>query len=313
LRVMRRRKVPFPFAALPKGEFHPRRELGDPYALIKRDAQIVRWFVEDEMQLDFGASPLRPFLDAYERADPNMVLPAFESIPVEQRRYQMHGDAQFERLAWAIWVLYGGGAVEQMDGSFLRAEVLGTDNPQAEQKLPGGIGTLDIAARLVQAGGGRVSIYGNKTAGHDIRWVTGDGDVVLVERKDRSYEAGLADMPERRVRRIVEEINDSHIPKEPGAFRVLVVGFQHLVLAADTEETDKFYQRALEDEFKDTPKNDLPHVVLIEHLGLEAERRGGERNNFFSPQPLNLSLDEMDAKTERAVRLLAQALGADLE
>jgi len=60
--------------------------------------------------------------------------------------------------------------------------------------------------------------------------------------------------------------------------------FQNLVLAADTEETDKYYQRALEEEFKETPKADLPHLVLIEHLGLEAERRGGERNSFFSPQ-----------------------------
>ncbi len=154
---------------------------------------------------------------------------------------------------------------------------------------------------------------GNKTAGHDIRWVTDDNDVVLIERKDRSYEAGLADTPEKRVRRIVEEINDSHIPKEPGALRVLVVGFQHLVLTADTEETDKYYQRALEAEFKDTPKDDLPHLVLIEHLGLEVERRGGERNNFFSPQPLNLTLDKMDSKMERVLRLLARALGADLQ
>jgi len=307
------RRTPFPFPPLPKGDFHPRRELADPFALIKRDARIVRWFVEDEMELDFGASPLRQFLDAYEQADPKMVLPPFESIPVEQRRYQMHGDAQFERLAWAIWVLYGSDAVEQMDGSFVKHEVLGADNPQAERKLPGGIGTLDIAARLVQAGGGRVSIYGNKKAGHDIRWVTADGDVVLVERKDRSYEAGLTDTAEKRVRRIVEEINDSHIPNEEGAFRVLVVGFQHLVLTKDTEETDKYYQRALQEEFKETPKADLPHLVLIEHLGLEPERRGGERNNFFSPQPLNLNLDEMDSNMERVARLLARALGARLD
>ena len=61
---MARRKVPFPFPPLPKGEFHPRRELADRFALIKRDAKIVRWFIEDEMELDFGSSPLRPFLDA---------------------------------------------------------------------------------------------------------------------------------------------------------------------------------------------------------------------------------------------------------
>jgi hypothetical protein len=264
------------------------------------------------MGLDFGDSPLGEFMSAYDQADPNMVVPPFESIPLEQRRYLLHGSAQFERLAWAIWVLYGNDAVEQVDGSFVRHEVLGADNPLAERKLPGGIGTLDMAARLVQAGGGRVSVFGNKVEGHDIRWVTGDGDVVLVERKDRSYEAGLTDTPEKRARRIIEEIEGSHIPDELGALRVLVVGFQHLVLSADTEQTDKYYQSAMEEEFKATPVADLPHVVLIEHLGLEAERSGGERNNFFSPQPINLKLDQMDDKTERALRLLARALGADL-
>jgi hypothetical protein len=310
---MPRRKVPFPYPTLPKGEFHPRRDLGHWHDLVQRDARIVRWFIRDEMGLDFGDSPLAEFMAAYEQADPNMEVPPVESIPLERRRHLLHGSAQFERLAWAIWVLFGSDAVEQMDGSFVRHEVLGADNPQAERKLPGGIGTLNIAARLVQAGGGRVSVFGNKVEGHDIRWVTQDGDVVLVERKDRAYEAGLTDTPEKRARRIIEEINASHIPDEPGSFRVLVVGFQHLVLSADTEQTDKSYQRAIEEEFRGVPVNGLPHVVLIEHLGLEAERSGGEKNSFFSPQPINLRLDQMDAKTERALRLLAQALGADLD
>jgi hypothetical protein len=187
-----------PYPALPRGEFHPRRELGHWHALVQRDARIVRWFIEDEVGLAFGDSPLGDFLRAYDQSDPNIVVPPFESIPLEQRRYLLHGSAQFERLAWAIWVLYGGDAVEQMDGSFVRHGVLGGDNPQAERKLPGGIGTLNIAARLVQVGGGRVGIYGNKGEGHDIRWVTDDGDVVLIERKDRSYEAGLAAPPEKR-------------------------------------------------------------------------------------------------------------------
>ena len=250
---MPRRKVPFPYPALSRGEFHPRRDLDHWHALVQRDARIIRWFIQDEMDLDFGDSPLGQFMGLYDQADPNMVVPPFESIALEQRRYLLHGSAQFERLAWAIWVLYGSDAVEQMDGSFVRREVLGADNPQADRKLPGGIGTLHIAARLVQAGGGRVSLFGNKVEGHDIRWVTGDGDVVLVERKDRAYEAGLTDTPEKRARRILEEINGSHIPDESSAFRVLVVGFQNLVLNADTEQTDKSYQRAIEEEFKGVP------------------------------------------------------------
>jgi hypothetical protein len=72
------------------------------------------------MGLDFGDSPLGEFIGAYDQADPNMVVPPFESIPLEQRGYLLHVNAQFERLAWAIWVLHGSDAVEQMDGSFVR-------------------------------------------------------------------------------------------------------------------------------------------------------------------------------------------------
>src|SRR5207253_1837010 len=115
----------FPFPPLPKGEFHPRGEVGKEFAGIKRDAQIVRWFIQDEMELDFEASPLGELQHVYEQADPNMPLPDFESIPVDRKRHDSHRGTQYQRLAWAICVLYGSDAVEQMDGSFVSAEVLG--------------------------------------------------------------------------------------------------------------------------------------------------------------------------------------------
>lgn len=108
--------------------------------------------------------------------------------------------------------------------------------------------------RLVQAGGGSVCIYGNQVAGHDIRWTTESGDLVLVERKDRPYEPGLTDTPEKRVHRVIDEVRKARIPSEPAACRVLTVGFQHLVPSAETEQVDHYYQRALEKEFEGTSK-----------------------------------------------------------
>jgi len=85
------------------------------------------------------------------------------------------------------------------------------------RKLPGGIGTLVFAARLVQAGGGRIRINGNPVPGHDIRWRTAGGDLVLLERKDRSYGAGLTDTPGRRALRVVAYVKECRIPTEPSA------------------------------------------------------------------------------------------------
>jgi len=131
----------------------------------------------------------------------------------------------------------------------------------------------------------------------------------LVERKDRSYEAGHKDTPETRIRWIFGKVDD-RIPNQPGVCRVLIVGFQHLVPNAETPETDQYYQRALEKEFEGASKADLPHLVVIEHLGLEPER-GGERNNFFSPQFLNWNAAPNPAM-DRVARLLVRTLGVEL-
>lgn len=302
-------KTPFPFSSPPKGEVSPRPEPGHWYDLVRRDSEIIRWFVEDHMGLQFGASPLGDLLALYAQVEPNAPSPAIEKMTPESARFGLHITAQFARLAWAIRVLYGNRAVEQIDASFVTHEVLDADTKQrgVERKLPGGIGTVMFAARLVQAGGGQVRINGNQVAGHDIRWVTRDGDLVLVERKDRSYEAGLTDTTQKRVRRVIDEANSARIPALPGACRILTVGFQHLVGDAASEEIDRAYQTAVEEAFENAPKVDLPHVVVVEHLGLEP-RTGGERSDFFSPQPIHL-----DPAMEPVMRLLVAALGVEPE
>ncbi len=142
--------------------------------------------------------------------------------------------------------------------------------------------------RFVQAGGGRVSISGNKKVGHDIHWVTAVGDNVLVERKDRSYEAGLTDSDEDRAAKVVEEVENACIPVRPKTLRVLTVGFQHLVPGTEEEmgRIDGIHANALKSAFGGNPSGPLPHLVIVEHIGLEA-RTSGEKSNFFSPHEVN--------------------------
>jgi hypothetical protein len=76
------------------------------------------------------------------------------------------------------------------------------------------------------------------------------------------------------------------MPRPPSAGRVLVVGFQHLVRESEAEA--KGYEAGLKKAFGGgaVRLDDLSHVVIVEHLGLEP-KTGGEKWDFFSPQPLN--------------------------
>jgi len=302
------RKTQFPFPPLPPREVTPWPGPGDRQELLERDVNIIRWFIENCLSCRIRKSPLADLLEAYRLADLNGPSKSIESIPHDDCLHLLHASGGFLRLAWAIRGLCGRNALEHVDASFIRDELLGEDNKQREvsRKLPGGIGTLVFAARLVQAGGGRVRINGNQVIGHDIRWTTADGDVVLVERKDRSYQAGLTDTAEGRAMRVVDEIRRSRIPSEPGAARILMVGFQDLVRQSDMDVVDPLYQRTLEREFPEPTRKDLPHAVIVEHFGMEP-RTGGEKSNFFSPQPLNWEVPLMD----RVGLLLVRAIGAE--
>ncbi|MHB8879270.1 MAG: hypothetical protein ACYC8T_36705 [Myxococcaceae bacterium] len=257
---------------------------GDIQQLLQRDCAIIRWFIEVREGHQFKASPLRDYLEVCERADLKQPSKKIEDIPEETARYYLHLSAAFTRLAWAIRALYGNESVERVDGSFITDELLGEDNkqPGVEHKLPGGIGTLVFAGRLMQAGGGRVCINGKRVPGHDIRWTTADGDLVLVERKDRSYEAGLKDTAETRALRVIDEVERAHIPIEPGAARLLVVAFQHFVRRIETADTDRAYEIALGNAFRRAALTAPPHIVVVEHLGMDV-RTHGEKSNFFSP------------------------------
>jgi hypothetical protein len=88
-----------------------------------------------------------------------------------------------------------------------------------------------------------------------------------------------------------------------------MVGFQHLIRESGAEDVDRGYTAGLKEAFGGgaVPLDDLPHVVIVEHLGLEP-KTGGEKWNFFSPQPLNPEPRFM----ARVAPLLVKALGVRL-
>ena len=197
-------RTPFPFPPLPEGEVTPWPGPGDRQELLQRDVRIIRWFLQnggDQPHVAAPDSTLGNVLSMSEQVDLNGAADAIESQEAETAHHALHLFAVVGRVAWAVRALYGTeGALGGVDASFIEYELLGDDSKQrGVRTLPAGVGTLVIAARLVQAGRGCItSIRGHRGIGHDIKWVTGQGDTVYVERKDRTYEAGLADKPEWR-------------------------------------------------------------------------------------------------------------------
>jgi hypothetical protein len=307
----------FPFPALPPGEVTPSTGPGDIQELLQRDIRIVRWFIEERWRKRSDpASPLGHLLTLSEQADLKGPAKTVDELDREVARHGLYLSSTLVRVAWAVRALHGnGGAIDQVDGTFIDDELLGEDSKQRdiERKLPAGVGTLVLAGRLVQAGQGRIiSINGHRGVGHDIKWVTAQGDTVYVERKDRSYEAGLADTPEKRVARVIEETRKAGLamPRERGASRVLVVGFQHLVRKSEVKHVERGYSEALRSEFGRgrVRAADLPHIVIVEHLGLEP-KTGGAKLDFFSPHSLSMKPREL---MRRVARLFVKALGARL-
>jgi hypothetical protein len=308
--------TPFPFPPLPPGEVTTSTGPGDIQELLQRDIRIVRWFIERWRRTLDAASPLGRLLTLSEQADLKGPSKTIEELDREVARHGLYLGSTLVRVAWAVRALHGnGGAIDRVDGTFIDDELLGEDSKQRdiERKLPAGVGTLVFAGRLVQAGQGRIlSINGHRGVGHDIKWVTGQGDTVYVERKDRSYEAGLADTPEKRVLRVVAETRKAGLamPRERGAARVLVVGFQHLVPKREQKHVERGYSEALRSEFGRGRVRgaDLPNIVIVEHLGLEP-KIGGAKLDFFSPHALSMKPREL---MFRVGSLLAKALGARL-
>ena len=117
-----------------------------------------------------------------------------------------------------------------------------------------------------------------------VSWIVSGS--ALVERKDRSYDAGLRDSPEKRVRRVQDEVRNSKIQTDAGACRILSVGFQHLVTAKQTPAWDRLYGRGLKPFKQSRERKRLPHFVLVEHLGFPSDPGAGSSKGIRPPRPV---------------------------
>jgi hypothetical protein len=300
----------FPFPPIPLGQVVPEPEGGSMRSRVERDVNVVRWLVEEECRASMPAgAPLTRTMALSMAADWETEGPNIDQLNPADAHHGVHLTFQLQLLAWSIRALYGRPRrVLRIDKSFVADELLGSDTKErdAERTLAGGVGTMAFAARLVQAAGGRIcSINGKQGVGHDLRWETEAGDVVLIERKDRAYEPGLGDQQQWREARVVRLARASKFPDVKGAALVLVVGFAHHVRAEQFETVDKGYQAALRSEFGDgrSPEN-RPHFVVAEHLGLEATR-GGAKAYFWVPALLKPD----DRILQTVGPLLVSALG----
>ena len=259
---------------------------------MRQDADVVRWFIEKRWELEVDASsPLGEMLAMAEKFDPTTDSPALETLPADWVHHQLHVVGALWRLAWGIRALHGTPDIEfDVHASFINDELQGTDSKQRwhARKLPAGVSTLFFAGRLAHMCGGRtIRISGNQVVGHDIRWVTPQSHLVLIERKDRSYEPGLNDSDASRIQRVLDDTNAGgrKIPLEPGAARILMVGFQHLVRPEEKDALGESYVRAMQTTFGRDHSVDLPDCVIVEHFGIEA-KTGGQKTDFWCPLPL---------------------------
>jgi hypothetical protein len=199
-------------------------------------------------------------------------------------------------LDWSIRALHGrAGRLEEVHQSFITKELLGTDNLQAQWGMPRGVGTLKLAAHLVQASGGSMVINGEGTAGHDLRWSPAAGGLALIERKDRAWSAGAKEPVSKRALYVARKIRDAgaRFPRRRSGARVLAVGFPGFVPAADAasirDEVNDFLYESLS---RDPDLGPLPDFVLVEFIGaVDADERV-QTHHFTSG--LDLGLDRPD-------------------
>jgi len=172
------------------------------------DADTIEWlFAEKNLNVP-ADSPLGRWLRNRRRGATGQELEAAGAVPPAPGRVaggdlvtraaiaDLYGA---QMLAWSIRVLCAkrNEKLITVDGSVWRHELLGKHQSEAQLPMPGAAATLYQAARLHQAGGGRMRVCGKGSVGTDIEWEPAVGGKVVIERKDRALEAAAYDDDER--------------------------------------------------------------------------------------------------------------------
>lgn len=190
------------------------------------DAKTIEWFIsEHDLEIPVG-SPLARWLRTLRRSgvdgriEPAGVMEQIEKSPAADINADPVTRAAIadlygaHTLAWCIRVLKAKRNADliTIDSSVVRHELLGLHHSEARLPMPGATGTLYQAARLHQAGEGKMRICGKGSVGVDIVWEPASGGQVVIERKDRAFEAAALD-DDRKWLRFVEKNLLSAAPK----------------------------------------------------------------------------------------------------
>lgn len=189
--------TPCPFSAPPPRLLRPRFLEQSPV----EDAKTIEWLFKS---LDVEIPPASPLArwvrtlrsggeertslsnDQTKAAEPN------HDAEVRAAIADLYGA---QTLAWSIRVLLAerNAPLISVDGSVFRQELLGVHASETTITMPAATTTLYQSARLHQAAGGKLHVCGKKSEGADIIWEPELGGRVVIERKDRAFEAAAVD------------------------------------------------------------------------------------------------------------------------
>jgi len=246
---------------------------------------IVEWFIQrwaPGFALTAG-SPLGGILDSVARVERGEEQPL---ATAEARAAWEFRVLALRRLDWSIRALHGrAGRLRDVHRSFITKELAGVDCRTASWGMPLGVGTLCIAARLMQSSGGEMVITGVGAAGHDIRWEPVTGGLALIERKDRAFEVGSDEPLTKRALFVAARVREAGpaLPREPGAARVLAVGFPGHVPANKAKRVRQRIEGVLRESFgMQASPDEHPDYLIVESVGPRHTLTGGYELSTFS-------------------------------
>lgn len=258
--------------------------------------RVVEWFVQRwaPHATISSSCPLGEMLAEIaksERGEPGREFSSRE----EQLAWE-HRLIALRRLDFAIRCLHRPEGRLDVHQSFVTKELLGVDNRSSEWRMPQGIGTMCLAGHLMQAGGGEIVITGAGTTGHDIRWRPLTGGYALIERKDRAFTVGATESFHNRIRWVVARVIDAsrQFCDQPGAARILAVGFPGYVSDEQVEDVGQELGAALDEAMGRTKCPERPpDYLLVEFIG--SRWTDGEHfdiTNQFNPFDLGFEREE---------------------
>ncbi|MCK9461787.1 MAG: hypothetical protein M0R80_19325 [Proteobacteria bacterium] len=293
----------FRWPAPPPGTLTPLNEdfLGSPAEQV----EIVEWFCRRR-----GKNTVIPTTRAlgrwiermsrarYTQGDPSEAPGLLSGEPADDLAMYVKivDTIEFDHLTWAIRVVETRSEPVVIDPTYITRELIGSDLADNDQRggpvMPSGVATICLAARLLQASGGRMRINGAHSQGRDIEWEPASGGLLWIERKDRAFRAAYDDPPDRFIKEAESKIKLAarRMPKQKTAARLIVFGGFRRSFAEAQQLRDQFCIEERNRDWSSVPSDLLPDVVAIEVRAVHVDRATCTPATFMGLAETNASL-----------------------